>query len=182
MQPPAPEESPSVLIVDDDERFRKTLARGFERRGWEVREAPGPQEALALARQDSPEHAVVDLRMAGGDGIDLVRGLLELDAATRVVLLTGFSSVATAVEALRAGAINYLTKPADIDDILRAFSGEVSHSAAAPRPVPSLERVEWEHIQRVLLDCGGNVTQAASALGIHRRSLQRKLRRNPRVR
>ena len=171
--------APSVLIVDDDERLRATLVRGFLRRGWNVREAGNLAQALTMAQAESPEHAVVDLRMADGSGIDLVRELHALDPGTRIVLLTGFGSIATAVAALRAGALHYLTKPADIEQILRAFGGEI---AETPSSVPSLERVEWEHIQRVLLDCNGNVTQAAVALGIHRRSLQRKLQRNPRVR
>ncbi len=170
----------SVLIVDDDDSFRRTLARAFERRGWDVREADGAQTALALAQEESPEHAVVDLKMADGDGIEVVRKLMALDAATKIVLLTGFGSIATAVESMRAGAVHYLTKPADVTDILAAFGH--TRSGEVPVVVPSLERVEWEHIQRVLQACGGNVTRAAELLGIHRRSLQRKLRRNPRSR
>jgi two-component system response regulator RegA len=169
----------SLLIVDDDASFRKTLARAFERRGWDVREAGGAAEALALASVETPEHAVVDLKMEDGDGIELVRKLVALDAATKIVLLTGFGSIATAVESMRAGAVHYLTKPADVTDILAAFGAGTSE---APVVVPSLDRVEWEHIQRVLHACGGNVTHAAELLGIHRRSLQRKLRRNPRTR
>lgn len=170
----------AVLVVDDDQSFRKTLARAFERRGWEVREASGTHEALELASADTPEHAVVDLKMADGDGIELVRKLIALDPATKIVLLTGFGSIATAVESMRAGAVHYLTKPADVTDILAAFG--LSSSGEVPLVVPSLERVEWEHIQRVMQACGGNVTRAAELLGIHRRSLQRKLRRNPRAR
>ncbi|HET9958984.1 MAG TPA: response regulator [Polyangiaceae bacterium] len=169
----------SVLLVDDDLEFRSTLARAFRRRGWEVFEADSPAGALELARNESPEHAVVDLRMPEGDGIALVRALRALDPALRIVLLTGFGSIATAVECMRAGAINYLTKPADVADILLAFEGQQQNPEIV---VPSLDRVEWEHIQRVLHSCGGNVTQAAQLLGLHRRSLQRKLRRNPRAR
>jgi two-component system response regulator RegA len=179
----APDDSPSVLLVDDDDHFRATLARAFRRRGWEVREASNASEALALARSESPEHAVVDLVMPGGDGVSLVRDLVELDPSTCIVLLTGFGSIATAIEAIRSGAVHYLSKPVDVTDLLAAFArAKDGENPPAPLVVPSLERVEWEHIQRVMLSCSGNVTRAAQLLGIHRRSLQRKLRRNPRSR
>jgi two-component system, response regulator RegA len=173
--------SPSVLLVDDDARFRATLCRAFQRRGWDVREASTPGEALEAARLDAPEYAVVDLVMEQGDGVTLVRQLLALDAAMRVVLLTGFGSIATAIEAIKSGAVHYLAKPADIEDIIASFDRDRS-SDVPPAVVPSLDRVEWEHIQRVLHSCNGNVTQAAHLLGIHRRSLQRKLKKLPSAR
>jgi len=173
-----PGEAQTLLVVDDDTVFRTRLARAFRERGYAVREAANGDEALALAREESPELAVVDLRMPGPGGLDVVRGLHEIDPTTRIVVLTGYGSVATAVEAMRLGATHYLAKPADADDLLAAFA-RAEGPPALDQPVPSLARVEWEHINRVLADCGGNVSQAARLLGLHRRSLQRKLAKYP---
>jgi two-component system, response regulator RegA len=172
-------EARSVLVVDDDEVFRTRLGRAFADRGFEVRTAQSADEAVALARKDSPEFAVVDLRMPGASGIDVVRELNAIDPATVVVMLTGYGSIATAVEAIRAGAVHYLAKPVGIDEILAALTGKAAPSASGAAAVPSLARVEWEHIQRVLSDCDGNISQAARLLGLHRRSLQRKLSKDP---
>jgi two-component system response regulator RegA len=182
--------APSLLIVEDDDVLRARLARAFRARGFEVREAADQKSALAQAGEDPPELALVDLRLASESGLDTVRALRELDPATSVVVLTGYGSIATALEAVRLGAVHYLTKPADVDEILAAFARgreapeEWSEGAPGPAEVatPSLARVEWEHINRVLADCGGNVSQAARALGIHRRSLQRKLTKFPSAR
>lgn len=168
----------SILVVDDDEAFRSRLVRAFRDRGLEARGACDVEEAIGLARQESPELAVVDLRMPGRSGLDLVRELLAIDPATAVIVLTGYGSIATAVEAIRLGACNYLPKPADADEILAAFERRPGEAAPAPQ-VPSLARAEWEHINRVLADCGGNISQAARLLGLHRRSLQRKLAKYP---
>ena len=176
------ESAPGVLVVDDDATFRDRLVRAFIGRGFDARAAASPEAALALAREESPECAVVDLRMPGGSGLDLVRDLKAIDPTTNVVVLTGYGSIATALEAVRLGATHYLTKPADVDDILAAFAragGETREAAADVHEVPSLARAEWEHINRVLTDCAGNVTQAAKLLGLHRRSLQRKLAKYP---
>jgi len=174
---------PSVLVVDDDVRYRERLARALQRRGYDVREATGADEALESARLDSPEYALLDLRMPGKSGLELLEGLLAIDPTTTTVMLTGYGSIATAVEAVKAGATHYLTKPADVDDIERAFARRDAHEGRsrvdAPTQVPTLARVEWEHIQRVLQDCGGNISQAARLLGVHRRSLQRKLSKYP---
>ncbi len=173
---------PSILIVDDDEVFRTRLARAFRERGYDVRAAGDYDEALARARDDSPEMAVVDLRMPGPSGLELVRDLLALDAATRIVVLTGYGSIATAIEAARIGATYYLHKPADVDDILVAFArGDAPPLEPPPSDYAalSLARAEWEHINRVLSDAGGNISEAARRLGIHRRSLQRKLQKYP---
>jgi two-component system response regulator RegA len=172
-------EAHSVLVVDDDDVFRSRLGRAFADRGFEVRTAGSAEEATALAQQDSPEFAVVDLRMPGASGVDLVRELHAIDPASVVVMLTGYGSIATAVEAIRAGAVHYLSKPVDIDEILAALTGKAAPSASAGTEVPSLARVEWEHIQRVLSDCEGNISRAARLLGLHRRSLQRKLSKDP---
>ena len=174
----------TILVVDDDAAFRDRLVRAFVDRGHGARAASGRAEALALGRALAPGRAVVDLRMPDGSGLEVVADLVAQDPAVRVVVLTGYGSIATATEAIRLGAIDYLTKPADADQVLAAFErGDQPRDERLrlPEETPSLERVEWEHIQRVLADAGGNVTHAAQALGIHRRSLQRKLARRPPV-
>jgi two-component system response regulator RegA len=170
----------TLLVVDDDGPLRTRLVRAFAERGFDAAGAAGYDEAMALARDESPEFALVDLRLPGRSGLDLVRDLKQLDATTSVVVLTGYGSIATAVQSLQLGATSYLTKPVDADQVLAAFTQAISpgNSAAVPTAQP-LARVEWEHIQRVLADCDGNVSQAARLLGIHRRSLQRKLSKNP---
>jgi two-component system response regulator RegA len=171
----------SLLLVDDEQVFVERLARAFRERGYEVRTANDYDAAMALARAESPELAVVDLRMPGRSGLELVRDLKATDPATSVLVLTGYGSIATAVEAIRLGAKDYLPKPVDIDDIIGAFGRTENDKKAIPTDfqAPSLARAEWEHIHRVLGDCEGNVSEAARRLGIHRRSLQRKLQRYP---
>ena len=173
-----PRDGRTLLLVDDDERFRERLMQAFRERGFEVRGAADYDAAVGSAAAESPELALVDLRLPGGSHVDLVRELKRLDPTTNVVVLTGYGSIATALESVRAGATTYLTKPVDADQIVAAFDAPAT-KAAAPHGVPSLARVEWEHIQRVLADCDGNVSQAARPLGIHRRSLQRKLAKYP---
>ena len=169
---------PSILLVDDDEVLRERLAQAIRARGYEVRTAGSAEEALREAAKDSPEMAVLDLRMPGVNGLELLKELRKHDPATRVLMLTGYGSIATAVQAVREGAVGYLPKPADADEIIAALNGT---ETAKERGVetPSLARAEWEHIQRVLADCGGNISEAARRLGIHRRSLQRKLHKYP---
>lgn len=164
-----------VLLIDDDAAFRLRLARALTRRGLAVAEAGEPETGLDLARGGGFAAVLVDLRMPGGSGLDLIPELAALEPAPRIVLLTGFGSIPTAVEAVRRGAVEVLQKPAAVEEILAALQG-------APRPVadlatPSLERVEWEHLQRVLGDAEGNISEAARRLGMHRRTLQRKLDR-----
>jgi two-component system response regulator RegA len=168
----------TLLIVDDDEAFRIRLIRAFEKRGFDVAGAGTYDEAVAAAQAESPELALVDLRLPGRSGLDVVRALKEIDTTTRIVVLTGYGSIATAVESMKLGATTYLTKPVDADQISAAFEN-ADNPSAGTGSVQSLARVEWEHIQRVLADCDGNVSQAARLLGIHRRSLQRKLAKNP---
>jgi two-component system response regulator RegA len=174
-------EGASLLIVEDDDALRERMRRAFETRRLDVRVAASADEATALAMADPPELAVVDLRIGASSGLDLIPAFLALDPGTRIVVLTGYGSVATAVQAVRLGAINYLTKPADADEILSAF--DVVSEPAAGRTVDwrpmSLDRVEWEHINRVLADCGGNISEAARLLRVHRRTLQRKLAKYP---
>ncbi|MCW5892087.1 MAG: response regulator [bacterium] len=182
----APDLARSILVVDDDRVYRERLVRAFRDRGWDVRAAEDAGGAVAAIEADPPEFAVVDMRLPDGTGLELVRKLRSVDAATNVVVLTGYGSIATALDALRLGATHYLTKPADVDDILAAFARAGSSPGDAPISapaedweVPSLARVEWEHINRVLADSGGNISEAARRLGLHRRSLQRKLGKYP---
>lgn len=172
----------SVLVVDDDETFRTRLVRAFQARDFEAQGAATGESAVELAKKESPEYAVVDLRMPGISGLDVVRELKAIDASTNIVVLTGYGSIATALEAVRLGATHYLTKPADVDDLLAAFARAdkaPTETVTIEHNVPSLARAEWEHINRVLTDCGGNISQAARLLGLHRRSLQRKLSKYP---
>jgi two-component system response regulator RegA len=178
---------PTILVVDDDATFRTRLVRALSMRGFPTREAGDVDSAIARAKEHKPARAIVDLRMPGGkSGLDLIAALMELDEEIQILVLTGYGSIATAVEAVRRGAIDYLSKPVDTEQILAVF--ERDGALAAPSAgvgadladaKPSLARVEWEHIQRVLSDCGGNISEAARQLGIHRRSLQRKLSKLP---
>jgi two-component system response regulator RegA len=190
-------ESRSLLLVEDDEAFAERLTRALRSRGFDVRRAATCESALAAAEEDSPELALVDLRLPDGHGLDVVRRLREIDDTTCIIVLTGYGAIATAVESLKLGASDYLTKPVDADQVMAAFEkaesgqsvgggGDPSTGPGPPRPrsrgdftVPSLARVEWEHIQRVITECGGNISQAARVLGLHRRSLQRKLSKYP---
>jgi two-component system response regulator RegA len=171
----------SILIVEDDDALRARLARALTERGLEVRAAGTAREAETMAREDPPELALVDLRIGDDSGLELIRTLREIDLGTRIVVLTGYASVATAVEAVRRGATHYLTKPADADEILAAFERgpDGADLPVTPTQPMSLDRVEWEHINRVLMDCDGNVSEAARVLGLHRRTLQRKLAKYP---
>ena len=178
-----PRSARRLLIVEDDDVLRARLTRAFRERGFEVREAADAASATRAARSEPPSHALVDLRLPDASGLEVVRSLIDADRATAVVVLTGYGSIATAIEAVRLGACHYLTKPADVEEILSAFAlerpGSAQSPAQSPDAVPTLARVEWEHINRVLADCGGNVSRAARILGIHRRSLQRKLAKFP---
>jgi two-component system, response regulator RegA len=165
-----------ILIVDDDEPFRLALRNAFVRRGYEVSLAGSPAEADATVRDHPPQYAVVDLRMPGGSGLDVVRALRGLAKPPQVVVLTGYGTIGTAVEAIRLGAVNYLNKPADADEIEAALQGK---RPAPPSDVPSLDRQEWEYLNRILADCNGNISEAARRLKMHRRTLQRKLQKHP---
>lgn len=167
----------SLLIVDDDDAFRERLGQAFVERGYLVRTAADGARALVLAAEESPELALVDLKMTGMSGIDLVRALHGNDATTRIIVLTGYGSVATVVDAMHGGAADYLQKPTDIPTLIAALEGR--HDELRDVPDVTLARAEWEHIQRVLHACGGNISAAARRLGIHRRVLQRKLQKDP---
>lgn len=170
-----------IVVVEDDVVFLERLAASLRRRGHEVRMASGLDEVLLLLPGFVPDYAVIDLRLDGESGLDVARVLRDKLPHIRILILTGYGSIATAVDAMRLGAVDYLSKPADTDQIELALFGEglgvVEASSGAP--VPSLERVEWEHMQRVLRDCGGNISATARKLGIERRTLQRKLGKYP---
>jgi len=163
----------SIILVDDEDHFRGRLARAFTNRGYTVYQAANVDEALNKIKENRPDWALVDLKMPEKSGLDLIREAKEFMPTLKVVVLTGYGSIATATEAIKLGAYYYLPKPADVDDILT--NDLPVESDQADFEVPSLARAEWEHIQRVLNDCDNNITAAANKLGIHRRTLQRKL-------
>jgi len=168
-----------TLIVEDDPVFSDVLATALRRRGFEVVVALTCEEATTLIAASPPELAVVDLRIGSGSGLTLIPLLTRGPRPARTVVLTGYGSIATAVEAVKLGASQYLTKPADTETIVAALMAvDTQPAPLSARPL-SVKRVEWEHIQRVLTDCEGNVSETARRLGIHRRSLQRKLQKYP---
>jgi two-component system response regulator RegA len=171
---------PSLLLVDDDATFCQVMGLALSRRGFAVHTASGKAAALQLVQAGTPEYAVVDLNLSGDSGLGLIAELLAFDPAIRIVVLTGYASIATAVEAIKLGAVNYLAKPADADQVLAAFA-TTSGNPTVPinaRPL-SIGRLEWEHIQRVLCENDGNISATARQLGMHRRTLQRKLVKRP---
>lgn len=168
----------TIILVDDEDAFRDRMSRAFQRRGYTVYDAPSYDDAMVLIRNHDIEMAVFDLKLDGKNGLMLVRDSLKINPSLRIVVLTGYGAISTATEAIKLGAISYLAKPADIDEILLSFNKEPgADSLLDARNIkpPSLARVEWEHIQRVLSDCNGNISAAAKRLKIHRRTLQRKL-------
>lgn len=174
------ESKPLLLLADDDDTFRQVLQRAMIRRGYDVLSAADVAEAVQLARRHGPEFAVVDLRMPGASGLELVKELHALDEQTRIVVLTGYASIATAVEAIKLGAVHYLAKPATPEEIIAAFDRtEGSTEPEVPDDPMSVNRLEWEHIQKVLQEHEGNVSATARALKMHRRTLQRKLSKYP---
>lgn len=178
--PLSPQDGADLLLVDDDPTFCQVLGAALRKRGFSVRIANNVTDASRMAEQRQPACAVVDLQMPGGSGLDLVALLCARDATIRLVVLTGYASIATAVEAIKLGATHYLTKPADADEIVTAFQRDAGDPAipVAREPI-SVERLGWEHIQRIVTECGGNVSAAARRLGMHRRTLQRKLYKRP---
>jgi len=175
------DERPALLLVDDDDTFRRVLARALERRGYAVSVASNAETAIAKAQAQAPEYAVVDLKMPGASGLSVIEKLIALDPNTRVVILTGYASIATAIEAIKLGAVHYLAKPCDADEVVAALQrGCAGDPAVAVADSPlSVDRLEWEHIQRVLAEHQGNVSATARALKMHRRTLQRKLGKRP---
>ncbi|HUI76654.1 MAG TPA: response regulator [Bryobacteraceae bacterium] len=178
---PLAEDAPLALVVDDDEVFRTRLCRALANRNWEAVSAADGDAAAATARECSPDLVLLDLRMPGRNGIQVIEELRAIDPSMTVIVLTGYGSIPTAISAMKKGADHYLSKPVDVDQILAVYESLRTGrpDSAAPETVPTLARVEWEHMQRVIADCDGNISQAARLLGIHRRSLQRKLSKYP---
>jgi two-component system response regulator RegA len=171
---------PHLLVIDDDAAFTRVLTRALTRRGFAAFAAQNAEEALLLARTHEPEFVVLDLNLAGSSGLRLIAPLLAVNPACRILVLTGYASIATTVDAIKLGATQYLAKPADIDAILKALQGGgVCLDDGAPESTMSVDRLEWEHIQRVLRENDGNISATARALKMHRRTLQRKLFKRP---
>ncbi|VAW74029.1 Dna binding response regulator PrrA (RegA) [hydrothermal vent metagenome] len=171
---------PSLLIVDDDEIFCEVLADALSDRGYAVMVAHDINAAITRAHEQEPEYAIIDLRIGQESGLNMVDILHTLDENTRIVMLTGYASVATAVEAIKLGAVHYLTKPANADEILAAlFRDEGDINIPVSGNPLSVRRLEWEHLQKVLGECDGNISAAARKLRMHRRTLQRKLAKRP---
>ena len=169
-----------LLLVDDDVTFCTVLQRALERNGFSVVAAHSINEALEAAAASRPSHAIVDLKLADDSGLYLIKPLLSLNEGMKIIVLTGYGSISTAVKAIKEGAANYLAKPVNVDAILGAFDGEETEPSEGPEPTPmSLGRLEWEHIQRVLDEHDGNISATARSLGMHRRTLQRKLQKRP---
>ncbi len=169
-----------ILIIDDDDTLRYILERALTRREFSVANAATTEEAIDLVKQARFDKAIVDLKLAHESGLQLIPQLLEIQPHLAIVMLTGYSSIATAVEAIKLGAVNYLCKPADADEILQAFEKREGNPATdVNAEPPSVNRLEWEHIQKVLAEHDGNISATARALGMHRRTLQRKLQKRP---
>jgi two-component system response regulator RegA len=173
------EEAASLLLVDDDITFCKVLKAALEKRGFCVSVAHSVEQAVPLAEANPPEFAVVDLKMTGATGLVLVKRLHELDQNTRIVVLTGYASIATAVEAIKLGATQYLAKPANTDEIVAAFSHAPDGNTLLRVQPTQIGDLAWDHIQRVLRENDGNISATARALHMHRRTLQRKLTKPP---
>ena len=170
-----------LLVIDDDPNFNAILVRTLNRRGHPAEGALTPEDALAQVERLRPDHVVLDLNLGGFSGLTLIPEILTLHPACRIVVLTGYASIATAVDAIKLGAVQYLAKPVEVDAILAALAEE--NPATTPSETPetplSIDRLEWEHIQRVLSEHEGNISATARALKMHRRTLQRKLLKHP---
>ena len=170
-----------LLLVEDDQAFRQRLAVTLERRGFEIGAASGVSEAREVMARLKPDYAILDMRLTDGNGLDLVTELRVLNPSIRIVVLTGYGNLATAVAAIKAGAVDYLAKPADPEDIVKALTAEPDAKPMPPEEPMSADRVRWEHIQRVYELCNRNVSETARRLKMHRRTLQRILaKRSPR--
>ena len=167
-----PKTSDHYLVIDDDEALCRVMARSLTRRGFSVNVAHDYDQAITLAKQENFQRAIVDLKMEGPSGLHVISALKDIQPTLDIIMLTGYSSIATTVEAIKLGASNYLCKPASVDEILAAFNDKPAEQASIPDNPPSVDRLEWEHIQRVLTDNDGNISATARALGMHRRTLQ----------
>ena len=171
----------SLLIVDDDNPLRDRLARAMEKKGFQVNQAESVQKGISQAKNAPPAFAVIDLRLSDGNGLEVVKEIRNLKKDSRVVMLTGYGNIPTAVEAVKAGAIDYIPKPADADDVENALLASSESKAIPPENPMSADRVKWEHIHRVFELCNRNVSETARRLKMHRRTLQRILsKKSPR--
>jgi two-component system, response regulator RegA len=170
----------SILIVDDDITFAQILKRALDRRGFITETAIDITSAETLVQKNHFAKAIVDLKIAQESGLVLISRLREINPDIQIIMLTGYSSISTAVDAIKLGAINYFCKPIEVDDLLKAFDATpAAGTIPIPENAPSLDRMEWEYIQKIMQDCNGNISAAARALGVHRRTLQRKLQKRP---
>ncbi len=175
-----PASNNSLLLVDDDETFVHIMGQALAKRGFQVISAGNVNEGRKQLQNTYPDFAVIDLNMPGESGLVLVTELRQLNPNARIIVLTGYASIPTAVEAIKLGAIHYLAKPADADDVIAAFRRHAGDANIEVNTSPlSINRLEWEHIQRVLQDNEQNISATARALGMHRRTLQRKLQKRP---
>jgi len=173
-------EDKSLLIVDDDNPFRERLARAMEKKGFKVFQAESVKKGISSIKQQKTSFAVVDLRLSDGNGLEVVKEIQKSNSKSRVIMLTGYGNISTAVAAIKQGAIDYLAKPADADDVERALLADPNQKAAPPDNPMSADRVKWEHIHRVFELCNRNVSETARRLKMHRRTLQRILsKRSP---
>ena len=174
-------EDKSLLIVDDDNPFRDRLARAMEKKGFSVSQAEGVKKGIDLIKSKKPAFAVVDLRLADGNGLEVVKELQVSNSNCKIIMLTGYGNIPTAVAAIKQGAIDYLAKPADADDVEKALLADPTKKAQPPENPMSADRIKWEHIHRVFELCNRNVSETARRLKMHRRTLQRILsKRSPR--
>jgi two-component system response regulator RegA len=170
----------TALIVDDDEIFCQVLASALENRNYQTKQAYNFDQAQVLVQSWQPDYAIVDLRIGSDSGLKVCEMLLNKYPEIRIVILTGFASIATAVEAIKLGVMQYLTKPTDLDTIMSALSQQEADTEIEISDTPlSVKRLEWEHLQKVLIENDGNITKAAKKLNMHRRTLQRKLQKKP---
>ena len=171
----------SLLLVDDDNPFRERLARAMEKKGFQVIQAEGVKKGIDAVKSKKPAFAVVDLRLNDGNGLEVVKEIQSSNEKSRIVMLTGYGNIPTAVSAIKEGAIDYMAKPADADDVEKALLADPDKKAAPPENPMSADRVKWEHIHRVFELCNRNVSETARRLKMHRRTLQRILsKRSPR--
>ena len=171
----------SLLLVDDDNPFRERLARAMEKKGFTVFQADGVKKGIEIAKLKKPLFAVVDLRLDDGNGLEVVKEIQNSNNSSKVIMLTGYGNISTAVAAIKGGAIDYLAKPADADDVEKALLADPNSKAKPPENPMSADRVKWEHIHRVFELCNRNVSETARRLKMHRRTLQRILsKRSPR--
>ena len=173
-------EDKSLLIVDDDNPFRDRLARAMEKKGFSVSQAESVKKGIDLIKLNKPAFAVVDLRLGDGNGLEIVKELQNSNASCKIIMLTGYGNIPTAVAAIKQGAIDYLAKPADADDVEKALLADPAKKAQPPENPMSADRIKWEHIHRVFELCNRNVSETARRLKMHRRTLQRILsKRSP---